>query len=125
MYVFQLMPGTASVVPIFWLKCLILMLFHPFSAKLLDFYQGGLNSCKIFTGDYLIFSYKVRKLWHSSTLFSSSWPLPMELWQSMVSQRRVLGHLLRDKSVLLRDVDYKCQRSTISFSYTQYVKVDF
>ena len=22
MYVFQLMPGTASVVPIFWLKCL-------------------------------------------------------------------------------------------------------
>ena len=32
---------------------------------------GGMNSYKIFTVDYLIFSYKVRKLWHSSTPFSS------------------------------------------------------
>ena len=37
-----------------------------------DFCQGGgMNSYKIFTVDYLIFSYKVRKLWHSSTPFSS------------------------------------------------------
>ena len=39
----------------------------------LGFLPGGrgMNSYKIFTVDYLIFSYKVRKLWHSSTPFSS------------------------------------------------------